>query len=295
MKKLFYLLLIVLLFTSIEKIHAQYAGCTAQNCDVNYNPQYGGSTNSGTTTGSPSTPTTSPSTGNTQTSNDTTTGSSTNTSGSVQNGVFVPGGTNNTGPQARCSSVNNPGEYRQCCTDNLGTSGACIAYLASPLPAYYCQRDPSTCINDTPPINAGMGQQSTNPINNGGVSNDNTATGPVASSVDLSACSAIRFTSLLDILIWVKCIIVSALIPLIFVLAFFFFLIGILRFMNAGDNSARKEAAKNYIVWGMIGLFVMVGVWGIIKILGRTLGMDQPTVPLLQTEYLDQNRATKKR
>jgi FtsH-binding integral membrane protein len=85
-------------------------------------------------------------------------------------------------------------------------------------------------------------------------------------------------------MIWVKCVIVVAVIPLIFTLAFLVFLWGVLRFMYASE-SKDKEAAKSFIWWGLVGLFVMVSVWGILRILSDTLGLDT-TVPLLQTSYL---------
>lgn len=120
---------------------------------------------------------------------------------------------------------------------------------------------------------------------------DNNSISPQSSSAVLKECSAIKFKSLLDILIWVKCVITSVLIPLIFTLAFLFFLWNVLVFMSADEN-AKKEEAKQRMGWGIIALFVMVGVWGIIKILSNTLGVT-PSVPLLQTEYLDPAKASK--
>ena len=107
---------------------------------------------------------------------------------------------------------------------------------------------------------------------------------PVAGSAELAQCSNIKFLSLLDILIWVKCIIVVAIIPLIFALALMFFLWGVMRFVMASD-STKKEESKKFIMAGLIGLFVMTSLWGIIKILGTTLGIES-TVPLLQTSAL---------
>ena len=108
---------------------------------------------------------------------------------------------------------------------------------------------------------------------------------PQASSAQLSQCSSITFLSLLDILIWIKCVIVVVIIPMIFVLAFLFFLWGVFRFVAAAD-STKKEEGKKFILWGLIGLFVMTSVWGIIKILSTTLGIDSSAVPMLQTSIL---------
>jgi hypothetical protein len=95
----------------------------------------------------------------------------------------------------------------------------------------------------------------------------------------------IQFKSALDILIWLKCVIVAAIIPLIFAVAFFFFLWGVFQFMIATTAEKRKEGRQR-IWWGLIALFVMVSVWGIIKILSDTVGTGS-AVPFLQTDYLN--------
>lgn len=108
------------------------------------------------------------------------------------------------------------------------------------------------------------------------------ASGPTSSSAELAQCSSIKFQSLLDILIWIKCIIVVAIIPLIFALALVVFLWGVFRFIAASD-SVKKEEGKKFIMAGLIGLFVMTSLWGIIKIVSTTFGFDS-TVPALQTK-----------
>ena len=111
---------------------------------------------------------------------------------------------------------------------------------------------------------------------------------PQAGSIELSSCSKIQFKSALDILIWLKCVIIVAIIPLIFAIALVVFLWGVFKFMSASDVKSKQEGQK-VIWWGILGLFVMVSVWGIIKILGTTLGIES-AVPMLQTEYLTPNK-----
>ena len=123
--------------------------------------------------------------------------------------------------------------------------------------------------------------QNTNAINSG-TQNSNPVVNSINSSSD-SSCSA-RFLSLIDILIWIKCIITTALIPLIFAGAFMFFLWGVMRFIMATDSTKREEGKKN-IIWGLVGLFVMVSMWGIIKIFTTLFGVET-VVPALQTTYL---------
>ncbi len=125
----------------------------------------------------------------------------------------------------------------------------------------------------------------TNPINSGTTPPNVIAPTPQASSAALLSCSKISFTSLLDILIWLKCIIGVAIIPLIFTLAFLFFLWGMAMYIRGSDDVKKREESKKFIYWGIIGLTVMVSVWGIVKIVNTTFGFGN-TVPKLQTDYL---------
>jgi hypothetical protein len=133
------------------------------------------------------------------------------------------------------------------------------------------------------------GTMGTTPVNSSPTpSTPTTVAAPQASSSELKQCSSIKFDSILDILIWLKCIIVIAIIPLIFSAALLFFLWGVMKFIMASD-SAKKEEGKKFIINGLIGLFVMTALWGIISIAGGILGTNNSTVPLLQTECLTKN------
>lgn len=64
---------------------------------------------------------------------------------------------------------------------------------------------------------------------------------------------------------------ISKLIPLIIGAAVLVFLFGILKFVVSGDEEARKNA-RSYMVFGVIALFVMVSVWGLVNFLRNTFG-----------------------
>lgn len=52
-----------------------------------------------------------------------------------------------------------------------------------------------------------------------------------------------------------------------------FFLWGVLQFvMSAGDDEAR-EKGKSHIIWGVIGITVMISVWALVTWLTSTLGL----------------------
>ena len=74
---------------------------------------------------------------------------------------------------------------------------------------------------------------------------------------------------------------INRIIPFIIALAVLWFLVGIFRFItNVGDPEKRKEAT-GMILWGVVGLFVMVSVWGLVNILVRSVNLDNtaPNAP----------------
>ncbi|PIP86613.1 hypothetical protein COV42_00230 [Candidatus Campbellbacteria bacterium CG11_big_fil_rev_8_21_14_0_20_44_21] len=64
--------------------------------------------------------------------------------------------------------------------------------------------------------------------------------------------------------------IVRNLIPLFMLLAVLYFFWGIALFIRNTGGGKEKEEAKSIMLWGIIALFVMVSVWGIVGLLKRT-------------------------
>lgn len=61
-------------------------------------------------------------------------------------------------------------------------------------------------------------------------------------------------------------------VPVIFAIAFIVFLWGAFETFILGANDATvKEKGKNLMLWGLIGFFVMVSVWGLVNILTGTI------------------------
>lgn len=69
-------------------------------------------------------------------------------------------------------------------------------------------------------------------------------------------------------------------IPLLVGVALIMFIYGIIIYViNADSDDKRKEGTKSMLM-GIIGLFVMISVWGLVKVLGSTFGLDN-TIPQL--------------
>lgn len=68
-------------------------------------------------------------------------------------------------------------------------------------------------------------------------------------------------------------IIVGTLVPLVISLAVIYFLYGIVKYLIAsGDETKRKESVK-VITYGLIAIFVMVCVWGLVSFITNTFGV----------------------
>jgi hypothetical protein len=75
--------------------------------------------------------------------------------------------------------------------------------------------------------------------------------------------------------------IIRGLIPIVIGLAVLFFLWGVLKYVVSKDDEAQKEA-RGVMLYGIIALFVMVSVWGLVNILGDTLRLNPNTPPAPQ-------------
>src|SRR3989344_783379 len=71
--------------------------------------------------------------------------------------------------------------------------------------------------------------------------------------------------------------IVSLLIPIVFALALLYFFWGLAQYiLNSGDEAAQGEGRRK-MIWGVVALFVMSAVWGLVRFIGTTFGIDTST------------------
>jgi uncharacterized membrane protein YidH (DUF202 family) len=67
--------------------------------------------------------------------------------------------------------------------------------------------------------------------------------------------------------------IMDRIVPMLIGLAVIVFLWGVLKFVfNAGDEDKRKEG-RQLMVWGIVGIVVMVSVWGLVAFVQNTFGV----------------------
>jgi hypothetical protein len=72
--------------------------------------------------------------------------------------------------------------------------------------------------------------------------------------------------------------ILNLLIPVAIALAVVVFLFGIFRYVTAKDDTAKSEA-RSIILYGVVILFVMVAIWGLVNILINTFGLQTEPPP----------------
>ena len=90
--------------------------------------------------------------------------------------------------------------------------------------------------------------------------------------------------SLGGIVAWVSCFLVKYIIPLLFAMATVAFIYGVMKYFLNTENETERKKGKDFILGGIIALFVMISVWGLVGILTGTFNFDNvsPVYPQLQ-------------
>lgn len=79
-------------------------------------------------------------------------------------------------------------------------------------------------------------------------------------------------------------IVENTLIPLVFVLAIGFFFWGIAKYIWSEGNG--KDDGKKIMIWGVVALFVMSSVWGIIQFFKNEIGVgNESAMPIPTATY----------
>lgn len=73
-------------------------------------------------------------------------------------------------------------------------------------------------------------------------------------------------------------LIVNPLIELLFALAVVYFLWGVFEFFLNQENEEKKTSGKSHMLWGVVGITIMLGVWTILNVVLNTLGISNSEV-----------------
>ena len=96
-------------------------------------------------------------------------------------------------------------------------------------------------------------------------------------------CTLVASPKLGDLFAYVTCIISKSVIPLIMALAVASFVWGVVQYVINSSEEAKREKGRQFMIWGIIALVVMVCIWGLVSIVGGTFGI-QNVIPQVKTQ-----------
>jgi hypothetical protein len=78
----------------------------------------------------------------------------------------------------------------------------------------------------------------------------------------------------------------NSIVPVLIALGVVYFVWGVITYVVSDDEEA-KQKGRNRIIYGIIGLAVIIGLWGLVNLLKNTFGLNNttqnqlPTVPVV--------------
>jgi ABC-type Fe3+-siderophore transport system permease subunit len=102
----------------------------------------------------------------------------------------------------------------------------------------------------------------------------------LALSLPLVSFAQTTISNISDVGTFIINLINNVLVPVIFAVAFIVFLYGVFEtFILGAGNDEAKSKGKSLMLWGLIGFFVMVSVWGLVNILTGTINFGNNSGP----------------
>jgi hypothetical protein len=71
-------------------------------------------------------------------------------------------------------------------------------------------------------------------------------------------------------------LIINPLIAMLFALALMYLVFGIVTFIFKADDPKARESGKQHLIWGVVGMFIMVAVVSILGVLTNTFCPGHP-------------------
>lgn len=96
---------------------------------------------------------------------------------------------------------------------------------------------------------------------------------PIVASAQNNGACEYEITSIALVFHLFGCILAAAVLPMLVTLAVVIFIIGIVKYIAGGDEVAKREEGRKFMIYGIIALFVMVSVWGLVGIIKGTFGI----------------------
>ncbi len=94
--------------------------------------------------------------------------------------------------------------------------------------------------------------------------------------------AAFAAKNIADIVLQVNAII-NTLVPFIVGLAVLTIIWGLFNYVAGAGDEEKRAQAKQYIIWGIIGVFLMLSVWGLVNVLVNSFSLENTTRPAVPT------------
>lgn len=93
-------------------------------------------------------------------------------------------------------------------------------------------------------------------------------------------CTINKNSSLKGVLCYFTQLINDSVIPFMFAVATVFFIWGAIKFfILEADEEAKRDQGKQFMIWGVVALAVMLSVWGLVALITSTFGVDGRVLP----------------
>ena len=102
-------------------------------------------------------------------------------------------------------------------------------------------------------------------------------------AIDGTCPTAGSLNNVTDLINFFTCTLMQAVVPLLVALAVVSFVYGIIQYFLFPDNEEKRKAGKTFMFWGIVTLFVMVSIWGLVGIFSGTFLDGKTVLPSLPT------------
>lgn len=89
-----------------------------------------------------------------------------------------------------------------------------------------------------------------------------------------NACQLPSNANFADFANVIVCLVNAGFVPMLFAIALGFFVWGVWQYMLGNVDDGSREKGKQYMIWGIIALAVMLTVFQLVEIFGNTFGFE---------------------
>jgi len=67
-------------------------------------------------------------------------------------------------------------------------------------------------------------------------------------------------------------LVIDPIVSLIFAAAILYFVYGVFKYIKGADDGEARATGGKHIIWSVVGIFIMISVWGILYFLKNLIG-----------------------